>query len=232
MSEHRDCGTDAAAYVLGALERDEAEAFRAHLASCAVCRDEVNAFQAVADALPLVAPPQPVPRSLKRHVMAAVRAEPREGRASSAGRRRPRLPPMMLTTSPRLGLAAAIVLLAVVVTIGAFQLGSGGSTTRVISASVTWRPGSAVLRVAGGHGELIVNGMPAAPANKVYEVWLERGPHALSPTTALFNVTSSGSAAVDVPGDLQGVAAVLVTPEPLGGSAQPTHPPVVTARLS
>ena len=37
----RDCGADAAAYVLGSLERSEAEAFRAHLQTCAVCRDEV-----------------------------------------------------------------------------------------------------------------------------------------------------------------------------------------------
>jgi hypothetical protein len=137
-----------------------------------------------------------------------------------------------LTASPRLGLAAAAVLLVLGVTVGALSLGSGGSSTRVITASVGWRPGSAVLRVTGGHGELIVRGMPAAPGNKVYEVWLERGQHALSPTSALFSVTSSGSAAVDVPGDLHGVDAVLVTPEPLGGSEQPTHAPVLTARLS
>ena len=61
MSEKQDCGADAAAYVLGALEPAEAESFRAHLATCVVCRDEVSAFQEVADLLPLIAPPQPVP---------------------------------------------------------------------------------------------------------------------------------------------------------------------------
>ena len=37
MSENRDCGADAAAYVLGALEPAEAEAFRRHMTSCVVC---------------------------------------------------------------------------------------------------------------------------------------------------------------------------------------------------
>jgi anti-sigma factor RsiW len=88
MSEHRDCGADAAAYVLGALDHEEAEAFRVHLASCAVCRDEVSAFQAVADALPLLAPPQPIPRSLKRHVMAPCAPSPGDrGRRQAVGAR-------------------------------------------------------------------------------------------------------------------------------------------------
>ena len=54
-----DCGGDAAAYVLGALEPLEVDAFRAHLAGCIVCRDEVAALQQVADALPMAAPPRP-----------------------------------------------------------------------------------------------------------------------------------------------------------------------------
>jgi anti-sigma factor RsiW len=33
-AENRDCGADAAAYVLGALEPEEVEAFRAHMATC------------------------------------------------------------------------------------------------------------------------------------------------------------------------------------------------------
>ena len=77
MSEKRDCGADAAAYVLGALEPAEAEAFRKHLASCVVCRDEVTAFQEVAELLPLSAPPQPVPRGLKNRVMVEVNADAR-----------------------------------------------------------------------------------------------------------------------------------------------------------
>jgi hypothetical protein len=48
----------------------------------------------------------------------------------------------------------------------------------------------------------------------------------------LFSVTRSGDSDVEVPGSLRGVSAVLVTPEPAGGSKAPTHAPVITAPLS
>jgi anti-sigma factor RsiW len=63
MPSTHDCGSDAAAYALGALEPAEAEQFRAHMDTCVVCRDEVMAFQQVAEALPMAAPQQPVPRA-------------------------------------------------------------------------------------------------------------------------------------------------------------------------
>ena len=44
---------DAAAYVLGSLEDDEATRFREHLRSCAQCRAEVAELQPVVDELPL-----------------------------------------------------------------------------------------------------------------------------------------------------------------------------------
>ena len=228
MSEDRDCGMDAAAYVLGALEGDELEAFRRHLSTCVVCRDEVSAFQQVADTLPLLAPSQPVPRSLKRRVMTQVGAEPQ---AEHGSRRRRLRPPSLFTALSAPALAASAVVLAVVVLIGAIAIGSGGGTTHVYSASVTG-PGSAQLRVTNGRGELVVQDMPAPPGNDIYQVWLKRGSQAPSPTTALFSVTSAGSGAVDVPGDLHGVDAVLVTPEPPGGSPAPTHSPVIIARLT
>ena len=74
--------------------------------------------------------------------------------------------------------------------------------------------------------------MPAAPAGKVYEVWLARAGRAPAATSALFDVAADGSAAVDVPGDVRGVNEVLVTPERRGGSARPTHAPVISARLA
>jgi anti-sigma-K factor RskA len=236
MSENRDCGADAAAYVLGALQTAEAEAFRAHLATCAICRDEVVAFQEVVDQLPLTAPVQPVPAGLKRRVMTEVNAEAREQSRSAKGswrsRWRIRLPPGLFSAVPAPALALSAVVLVLAVTVGAIAIGSsGGSSTRVYSASVTW-PGSAKLRVTGGRGELVVHGMPAPPTSKVYEVWLQRGQRPPSPTSALFSVTAKGSGAVDVPGSLHGVTRVLVTPEPLGGSPAPTRAPVLVATIS
>jgi anti-sigma-K factor RskA len=223
---HRDCGADAAACALGALEPAEAEAFRHHLESCVVCRDELIAFNAVVDVLPLTAPPQPVPRSLKRHVMAEVKADQRAARTTQR-RRSP-----WLAAFPRPVLATAGATLAVILAVIAITLGGQGGQTRVIRASTSWSGTSAVLRVTGQRGELVVQRMPAPPAGKVYEVWLGRRSRPPAPTTALFSVTATGAGSVDVPGSLRGVSQVMVTPEPAGGSKAPTHAPVLVANLS
>lgn len=228
MAERRDCGGDAAAYVLGALQHEEAEAFRAHLATCVECRDDVNAFQDVVDSLPLVAPPQPVPRRLKRRVMAEVRTD---APAPKRVWRILRLP-SLLTVMPRPAVVVSTIVLALAVAAAVVALTSSpGGATHVYSASVTG-PGSAKLSVKGGRGELVVRGMPAPPGRDIYQVWLKRGKQAPSPTSALFSVTSNGSGTVAVPGNLKGVDQVLVTPEPPGGSPAPTHAPIIVARLS
>ena len=123
-----------------------------------------------------------------------------------------------------------MVSLAVVV--GA-QLGSGPSSrTRVIQARVAGSPGSAELRVTDGRGELLVRHLPLPTAGRIYEVWLQRGHRPPAPTKALFGVTSSGAGDVGIPGDLSGVSAVLVTPEPTGGSLVPTHAPVIVVPIA
>jgi anti-sigma-K factor RskA len=227
--EQSDCGRDAGAYVLGALGPEEAEEFRRHMATCVVCRDEVAALQSVVDELPMAAPQLPAPRALKRRVIADARAERVAAARRGSDRRAWR--PGATRARGAFALAAALALLAVVVV--GLTLSPGRSPlTRVVRASVVARSASAVVRLTQGHGELIVRRMPAAPAGKVYEVWLRRRGGPPLPTSALFDVTSAGTAAVDVPGDLHGVAEVLVTPEPLGGSPAPTHAPVILARLA
>jgi anti-sigma-K factor RskA len=227
MSETRDCGGDAAAYVLGALEADEATAFREHLASCVVCRDELAAFQQVVDALPMAAPQHPVPRRLRRRVLRAVRSKPKPARAGGGLR----------LLHPGAGrwpaLAGAMLVTAALATAGGLELASGGSSgVRVIQARVTGSPGTAELRVAGGHAELIVRHLPPPSAGRIYELWLKRAGQAPSPTSALFSVTGNGSGDVGVPGDLRGVSEVLVTEEPAGGSLVPTNAPVIAATLA
>lgn len=66
----------------------------------------------------------------------------------------------------------------------------------------------------------------------MYEVWLQRGSSNPVPASVLFGVSGSGDADVGIPGDLRGVSAVMVTPEPLGGTSTPTHAPVIVARLT
>lgn len=222
--EH-DCGADVAAYALGALDADEVAAFEQHLAGCAICRDELTAFRAVVDVLPMSAPALPAPRRVKRRVMAAVTAEQQP---ASAPRRR-RWPRIVLA-SPRLAGAMAAVLVAVIVA-GALVLPGGGPSVRVIDAQVIGQPGQAQLRVTGDRGELIVNHLAAPPAGHIYEVWIARPGHKPQPTDALFS-TRQGAGDVAVPVSLKGVSVVMVTPEPAGGSTVPTHAAVIQATLS
>jgi Anti-sigma-K factor rskA/Putative zinc-finger len=230
-SGERDCGADAAAYVLGALEPSQAEAFRRHLSGCAVCQDEVAAFGQVADALHVVAPQLRAPRGLRRRLMRAVRAEPRPRATQPSARGTLRVAPGLRRSAIAGGLALALAAAALAVG-GVELLSRGQQGPKVIRASVIGSPGSAEVRVSDGRAELIMSGFPRPPAGHVYEIWLKRPGHAPSPTRVLFSVTSSGAGDVGVAGDLHGVRQVLVTPEPDGGSLVPTHAPVIIAQLS
>jgi hypothetical protein len=225
-----DCGQDVAAYALGALDPVEVAVFRSHLDSCAVCRDELDAFEGVVQLLPMAVAPHRASPQLRRRVMDAVGDQPKlEFRA----RRRHRATPLLTRLArPRLGLALGGALVLLAIAFAGVELGtSGGEHTRVYAAVVSGR-GSAAVTVTGSHAELVVQHFSPPPAGQIYEVWLGRPGNPPSPTSALFSVTAAGNADVDVPGTLRGVNLVMVTPEPAGGSLVPTHPAVILARLS
>jgi anti-sigma-K factor RskA len=223
------CGEDVAAYVLGALESAEAEAFARHLETCAVCRDELEAFQQVVDLLPMSAPAFKASPKLRRRMRRAIADEPHPtaGEASASPRPRRGWRPEWLPR-PVLGVAAGLAVIAIALVI---VLSGGGSSTRVVQAQVTGH-GSASLKISGNRGELVVQHFTAPPSGKIYEVWLVHGKQAPQPTNALFDVNADGNTDVDVPGNLEGVDQVLVTPEPKGGSKVPTHAPVIAAKLA
>jgi anti-sigma-K factor RskA len=219
------CGEDVAAYALGALEPAEAEAFARHLETCAVCRDELEAFQQVVDLLPMTAPEFKASPKLRRRLRRAIADEPRPDAVEASRPRRSWRPEWL--PRPVLGVAAGLAVIAVALVL---VLSGGGSNTRVVDAQVTGH-GSASLKISGHRGELIVQHFAAPPSGKIYEVWLVHGKQAPQPTNALFDVNADGNTDVNVPGSLKGVSQVLVTPEPAGGSKVPTHAPVIAAQL-
>lgn len=230
--EH-ECGADVAAYALGALDPTGAERFAEHLRGCAICRDELQAFRAVVDVLPLTAPPAAPRPALKRSVMAAVAADQKLAAAAASPEpvRRPGRWAALLP-SPRLGLALAVVLAAVLIGGGLALQPSGTPHTRLLSAQVIGAPGTARIRITGDRAELEVVHFAQPPAGHIYEVWLVRPGHKPAPTNALFGVRRNGSGDVDIPGSMRGVTAMMVTPEPTGGSQTPTAPPVIRAQFS
>jgi anti-sigma-K factor RskA len=221
---------DAAAYALGALEEQEALAFAEHLRTCASCREDLAALQPVVDVLPSAVDQRSAPSELRGRILSTVRSEAELRGASSRGasaepvRRRSReWRPWRLAAA---GLAVAAVSAAVALAIA----GSGPVVNRAIRARASVPGARVVLHLDGERGQLRIVGMPQAPRGHIYEVWVERAGSA-RPTDALFTVSSSGRAAVGVPGSLSGATAVMVTAEPLGGSVRPTTLPVIVARL-
>ena len=229
----RHCGDDVAAYALGALEPGEVDTFRRHLEQCAVCRDELAAFEQIVRELPLAAEQYRAPKTLRSSVLQALEDEPTLSAGAKRRRTRPRANWVLAIPRPALALASLVLVLAIA--FGAYELGSGSSgsnATKVFNAQVSGSRGTAQVRVTGGRGELVVHNFAPPPGGKIYEVWVVRPHRAPQPTTALFSVTAKGDGAVDVPGSLHGVNQVLVTPEPAGGSQVPTHTPVIAAKLT
>jgi anti-sigma-K factor RskA len=223
------CGGNAAPYVLGALTDEENEAFRLHIDSCAVCREEVAALQVVVAALPAAVPQLTAPSALKRRVMSAVHEDAPRLPAQAAARAPRRSALARLGFRPAFaGLAATAVAVALAIVV--FVPG-GGAGIRVIRAEVLAPRASAQLRLGGGQAQLTIANLPQSPPGRVYQVWL-KGSGGPEPTDALFTVASNGDATVGVPGVVHGIKEVMVTSEPLGGSRMPTRSPVIIARVS
>ncbi len=249
-STDRECEErgQAAAYVLRALEHDEVERYREHVARCAVCWAAVAELQPVADSLPAAVPVVVASEALRERVMGSVRSEAELLDAAGARADRPNFArprarlrlrrPQLLTARPALRrpqlLTAGAALVAGLL-IGAIVLNTGSSTpaVRVTTAQLASLPAGAhaTVRQVGAHAELVVSGIAQPPRGKIYELWLAGESGAPRPTDALFGVTRSGSASVNVPGDLAGVRRVMVTAEPLGGSQHPTSAPIIVATL-
>jgi hypothetical protein len=230
---------DAASYVLRAMPDGEWETYREHLTRCAACAEKVAELQFVGDALLSGVPQLTAPAPVRDRVMAAVRAESElllaaghgaDRAAPAPARPRRRFRPLALR--PLQAAALASVALALGLGGGAL-LSSGGNGARTVAAKVAAPGATASVRLSSDGAKLVVAGMPAPADGRVYQVWLDRGgARTPQPTDALFSVSRAGHASVDVPGDLDGVKAVLVTDEPLGGSRTPTRAPVISATLS
>jgi hypothetical protein len=231
---HCEQGVDVGAYALGALDEHEVEPFRAHLQTCADCREELAHLQGVTDSLAIAVPHAQASPDLRGRLMAVVQGEAELLRATGHEADRPTRARSVWRWRVFPALAATGALAAGVL-IGALALNSGSSQqTRVIQAQVlppAGRDATAALRKVGSHVQLQVTGMPAPALGRIYEVWLKDGSQPSQPTDALFSVTSQGDGTVGVPGDLKGVSKLMVTEEPTGGSLKPTHSPVIVASV-
>ncbi len=218
---------------LGRSSRRRASATGGTCSSARFCRIEVAELQPIVNSLSLSAPEVRAPEALRGRIMEVVRSQ--ESLLAAAGPQADR-PPAALPSRRRrrfaLALGAAVA--ATAVGIGVVLGISSSPSEKIVTARVASvaPDGQARLRETGTHAELVVSGMPQPPAGKIYQVWLARPGRQPEPTDALFSVTHAGSGSVAVPGNLRGVARLMVTAEPFGGSQHPTSAPIIIATLS
>src|SRR5262249_33091578 len=111
---------DVAGYLLDTLDAAEREAFAAHLATCARCRNELEELRRLPDLLTRAPAPVDVPSGLESRVLTAVAREPQGGPAGRPGEVRPGPAP-----PPGLAGAAAAAAAVVLAFAGGIGLGRG-----------------------------------------------------------------------------------------------------------
>jgi anti-sigma factor RsiW len=236
MGDHDRWSDSLASWLLGALPKDEARAFAAHLEACPICREDAASLRVAADALPASAPPLPAPPDLKGRIMAVVEREAEllaaadDGAPRPAPARRSRLRRLRdgLSSRPQLALAP---LLAVLVLAGAGLLGQQllSDDVRTLDAQVEDTPALAAtqaqLEIGDDEARFVTSKLPAPPQGRVYQLWIARG-STIDPKKRLFT-PRGGSATVTIPGSMRGVSQVMVTDEPAGGSPAPTGDPII-----
>jgi anti-sigma-K factor RskA len=247
----KDDASLSGAYALHALDADEAKAFEAHIAESEASRNEATELADTAVLLGLAVAPETPPASLKASIMAQLGSTPQldrepaaetsaDARFSGRAEAKAQARWFQRPVNAIIGVAAAVALI-----IG------GGVAVNAISTNVTQSAAANQLAaiqsasdsqslkgtVAGG-GEatlvyaaslkssaLIVNGMNALPADKVYELWYIDDKGARPAGT--FTVGPDGTMWQVLEGEMNHGDTVGVTVEPHGGSTTPTTDPVL-----
>jgi anti-sigma-K factor RskA len=248
----------AAAYALGLLNRAETAEFQAHLDTiCPDCEAELAANAKLAAELAHAAPALPVPEGLKEKVL--TRLQSQSPRVSSAVHLRERA---SIWPKLAFGFGIAASLLAVYSGFTANNLSKevqkltaeiNGLRQQLTSTQArlafALSPMNEVLELAGqkvtpnargrvifnaarGDGFFTAGGLPPAPGDKTYQLWVIAGGKAVS--VDVFKVDSSGAVEIKMTGlpPTEQIAAFAVTLEPAGGVPQPTGEKYLVGALS
>jgi anti-sigma-K factor RskA len=227
-SDHDRWEEDAAAHALGALDGEESAAFEAHMEGCEECRVELVRLMSTVELLPASVEQLTPPPSLRRELMATVRAEaarPTSGSGASA-RRRFRLP--RLRTLSAVAVAGTIAVAFAIASIS----GDGDlrpDATVPVEALAPSREASASLVREGESWTLDVKRLPEIPEGTVYQVWI-RSSRGLKPSSA-FVLSGDRTAEVAMRERLHDGDEVMVTHEKRRGHGEPTSAPLLQARI-
>lgn len=250
MNESHAWTDHAAAYALGALDADERAAFEAHLATCDICRAEVESYQDVSALVGLGAPVRQPPAHLKEKVLAQARlVRPIHTRTQV---RRSWVP--WLATAAGLVVAVGALLLYGMERgrrmVAEAELDSTATQLRAAATKVAQQDTilAAVLAPDVQSANLVAQGrppsvrlylnrrrsvvvlaaydLPPAAAGRTYQLWGIADSKPVSLGT--FNTGADGRATVTLPIDsTDRFQLSAITDEPAGGSPQPTTTPFI-----
>jgi anti-sigma-K factor RskA len=249
MSDHEELESTVAAWVLGALEPDEAAGVRVHVDGCASCQQTAARMRRAAAALPLEVEEISPPARLRERVYTAAAAA-RASTVPSAPARKRVVParggwkPAATIPFGRLPalVAAATVVLALLIGLAAGELvGRNSVPAAVVQVTRYHLVGQGTL--AGARGTVIklnvegvalvdFNGLPAPAKGKVYQLWLIT-PGGHPDSAAVFVPDSNGGKVVLVGLPLTGYSQMAVTAEDApNGSPTPSQQPELSGPLS
>jgi len=230
-------------YALDCLDEDEAILVTEHLAGCAACQAELQAYQATVDQLALGVGEAVPPAALKSRLMdriqpglADVPDRPELSWWQSLGM-------FMRRTTPAWGAASLILIL--VLALGNLWLWQRVNTLeahlppadslRTITLSETGAaPGATgliVISLDGFHGTLVVDRLPQLDESHQYQLWLiEDGQR---DNGGVFSVSREGYGSVwlDSSRPLASYSAFGITVEPAGGSPGPSGEKILGGSL-
>jgi anti-sigma-K factor RskA len=227
------------AYAIGSLDQAEAQQVAEHLAACTLCREELAAYQSVADRLALTASSTNISPSpeIKRRLMDQLHGEDLKRPIS-----KPWNLSRLLPVGGVLALLALLVIAALAVSnlllwqrLENLEVLSGPRGMRAIALQSTdaapQASGFMIVGADGRNGVLVVDQMPPLEAGHEYQLWLRRNGQETS--GGVFDVDESGyrGLRVQAPQSLLSYASCRVTVEPSGGSVSPTGEEVLGGSL-
>lgn len=214
---------DLAVYALDALEPDERAAVDAHLATCAGCREELDAYRATLGRMTVPEePPDEVWAGISEQIRTTSDGDLPAEVVPLAPRRRPWL------RSPRVLAAAAAVVL--VLGVGAVLVTLQGSDSlRDQAVAAADDPDNTVVELTSDSGEVarvvltdgedyvLFDDLPTLAADRTYQLW--RTDDGLPTSLGVLGDADDGAAKVQLP---PSTSAFAISREPKGGSPSPT----------
>jgi len=216
MSDHTRYRDEVGAYILGALNDLERQAFERHLSGCSECQEELERLRPAAEALPGSVVQLDPPPGLKKRLMAEVEGDAKV--VTLPQRRRPM----------RLVAVAAVLLLGLAIGFGVAQLGDDDARTVGVTVANAMPEAGGTLEIADDGATLHLHDMPDLGSARVYQVWLQHGDRMVPART--FEVGANGRGNVELP-NVNDADGVYVTREARGGAQVPSEDPIVSVPL-